>query len=63
MKQVTAETISQMSDAEVLKLLGDMRDIPISSKRRVWKSLNTGIYDSSGKLIGDRAADEDDYLE
>ena len=34
MKQVTAETISQMSDAEVLKLLGDMRDIPISSKRR-----------------------------
>ena len=52
-----------MSDAEVLKLLGDMRDIPISSKRRVWKSLNTGIYDSSGKLIGDRAADEDDYVE
>ena len=43
MKQVTADTISKMSDAEVLKLLGNMRDIPISSKRKVWKSLGTVI--------------------
>lgn len=63
MKQVTANTISQMSDAEVLKLLGGMRDIPISRKRMVWKSMDTGVYDNSGKLIGDRAADEDDYVE
>lgn len=63
MKQVTANTISQMSDAEVLKLLGNMRDMPMSSKRRSWKSLDTGIYDSSGRLIGDRASDEDDYVE
>ena len=61
MRTLSGEILSNMSLSELEELFNNMKTPTQEQKEKAWKKMDTGIYDDSGNLIGDRCLEEDSY--
>jgi hypothetical protein len=59
--QITGELLSGLTLQESEALLNSMKKPSYEQKIKAWQKMDTGIYDSDGKLIGDKCEEEDAY--
>lgn len=64
---ITADNLSKLTLDELRELNENINDIftelTEEEKERAWASMNTGIYDEEGNLIGDKFEEEGAYEE